>query len=88
MWRSVQVTQLLRDYLGMYELAPVFTEEEVLHYLMPVEGVMQTHVVEGRGTRLRPLLFSVPVRPIGQSCNVPHRCCWEHAAFVRILLSQ
>ena len=44
-----QVTELLREYLATYELAPVFTEEEVLHYLMPVEGVIETHVVEGKG---------------------------------------
>ena len=43
------MTQLLREYLATYELAPVFTEEEVLHYLMPVEGVIETHVVEGKG---------------------------------------
>lgn len=53
MWLSAQVTQLLRDYLGTYELAPVFTEEEVLHYLMPVEGVIETHVVEGKGSRIQ-----------------------------------
>ena len=27
----------------------MFTEEEVLHYLMPVEGVIETHVVESKG---------------------------------------
>lgn len=35
--------------MSTYELAPVFTEEEILHYLMPVEGVIETHVVEGKG---------------------------------------
>ena len=44
-----QVTQLLREYLATYELAPVFTEDEVLHYLKPVEGVIETHVVESKG---------------------------------------
>lgn len=43
------MTELLREYLATYELAPVFTEEEILHYLMPVEGVIETHVVEGKG---------------------------------------
>ena len=46
---SLQVTQLLSQYLSTYELAPIFTEEEILHYLMPVEGVIDTHVVEGSG---------------------------------------
>ena len=50
---SLQVTQLLQEYLGSFELAPVFTEEEVLHYLMPVEGVIETHVVEGKGEPCR-----------------------------------
>ena len=43
------MTQLLSQYLSTYELAPIFTEEEVLHYLMPVEGVIDTHVVEDAG---------------------------------------
>ncbi len=46
------MTELLREYLATYELAPVFTEEEILHYLMPVEGVIETHVVEGKGKSL------------------------------------
>ena len=49
---SLQVTQLLSQYLSTYELAPSFTEEEILHYLMPVEGVIDTHVVEGAGVPL------------------------------------
>ena len=43
------MTQLLSQYLSTYELAPIFKEEEILHYLMPVEGVIDTHVVEGAG---------------------------------------
>ena len=43
------MTELLREYLATYEVAPVFTEEEILHYLNPVEGVIETHVVEGKG---------------------------------------
>ena len=50
---SLQVTQMLLEYLGSFEVAPVFTEEEVLHYLMPVDGVIETHVVEGRGEPCR-----------------------------------
>ena len=46
---SLQVTQLLSQYLSTYELAPIFSEEEILHYLMPVDGVIDTHVVEGAG---------------------------------------
>jgi hypothetical protein len=53
----LQVTQMLREYLGSFELGPVFTEEEVLHYLMPVEGVIEAHVVEGRGGASQKMLL-------------------------------
>jgi glycylpeptide N-tetradecanoyltransferase len=46
-----QVTQLLSDYLARYELAPAFSEEEVLHYLLPVEGVIDSYVVVDSGAR-------------------------------------
>ncbi|CAL5224452.1 g7141 [Coccomyxa viridis] len=62
-----QVTELLREYLSTYELAPVFTEEEVLHYLMPVEGVIETHVVEGKDGKLTDMLsfYTLPSTVIG-----------------------
>lgn len=41
-----QVTALMRGYLSKFQLAPIFTEEEVEHYLMPVEDVIDSHVVE------------------------------------------
>ena len=44
-----QVTQLLGAYLEKYALHPVFTEEEVEHYLMPVEDVVDSYVVEAAG---------------------------------------
>lgn len=45
-----QVAELLRSHLAQFELAPEFTEDEVLHYLLPVEGVIDAYVVEGPGT--------------------------------------
>nr|CCC94432.1 putative N-myristoyl transferase [Trypanosoma congolense IL3000] len=42
----VQVTQLLRDKLLSFDVAPVFNEEEVGHYLLPCDGVMYSYVVE------------------------------------------
>ena len=65
-----QVTQLLSQYLSTYELAPIFTEEEVLHYLMPVEGVIETHVVEGPGEPVlcRHMQYLHPC--VGVSANV------------------
>lgn len=44
-----QVTRLLSTYLQKYALFPVFTEEEVEHYLMPVEDVVDSYVVESAG---------------------------------------
>lgn len=48
---AFQVTQLLLEYLARFRLAPVFSEEEVLHYLLPVEGVIDSYVVENSGVR-------------------------------------
>ena len=45
-----QVAELLRSHLAQFELAPEFTEDEVLHYLLPVEGVIDAYVVESPGT--------------------------------------
>lgn len=45
----LQVTQLLAEYLKKYSLSPVFTEEEVEHYLTPVADVVDTYVVESAG---------------------------------------
>ncbi|KAH9589439.1 Myristoyl-CoA:protein N-myristoyltransferase [Trypanosoma melophagium] len=41
-----QVTKLLRESLAAYDVAPVFNEDEVAHYLLPREGVLVTYVVE------------------------------------------
>ena len=72
-----QVTQLLREYLATYELMPVFTEEEVLHYLMPVEGVIETHVVESKGKSLS-LEHSRPLceRAWSPKCRPGFCPCW------------
>ncbi len=52
----LQVTRLLSAYLEKYALSPVFTEEEVEHYLMPVEDVVDSYVVESAGQLLQMLL--------------------------------
>ena len=51
-WHCLQVTRLLSTYLQKYALFPVFTEEEVEHYLMPVEDVVDSYVVESAGACL------------------------------------
>ena len=46
---TVQVTELLRKYLSGFQVAPIFSEEEVAHYFLPVTDVIDTYVVEGPG---------------------------------------
>ncbi|XP_072109843.1 glycylpeptide N-tetradecanoyltransferase 2 isoform X2 [Mobula birostris] len=42
-----RVQELLFNYLKQFELAPVMNEEEVTHWLMPRENIIDTYVVEG-----------------------------------------
>ena len=44
---AVQVTGLLLKYQQRFQIAPIFSEEEVRHYLLPVPDVIDTYVVEG-----------------------------------------
>ncbi|KAI9031224.1 acyl-CoA N-acyltransferase [Hyaloraphidium curvatum] len=41
-----EVQRLLSSYLVRYELAPVFSEEEVKHWFTPIKGVVESFVVE------------------------------------------
>ena len=43
---AAQVTRLLATYLARFKIAPEFSEGEVEHYLLPVEDVICTYVVE------------------------------------------
>jgi len=40
------VHRLLTQYLAKFDVAPIFTKEEVLHYFLPRPGVMNSYVVE------------------------------------------
>ncbi|XP_048468793.1 glycylpeptide N-tetradecanoyltransferase 2 isoform X2 [Rhincodon typus] len=42
-----RVQELLFKYLKQFELAPVMSEEEVVHWLLPRENIIDTYVVEG-----------------------------------------
>uniref|UniRef100_UPI00398F716F glycylpeptide N-tetradecanoyltransferase 2 isoform X1 n=1 Tax=Pristiophorus japonicus TaxID=55135 RepID=UPI00398F716F len=42
-----RVQELLFNYLKQFELAPVMSEEEVIHWLLPRENIIDTYVVEG-----------------------------------------
>ena len=44
-----KVTKLLHRYLGGFKLAPEFSEDEVEHYLLPVEDVICSYIVEAPG---------------------------------------
>lgn len=50
----------MSNYLSKFQLAPVLNEEEVEHFLMPVEGVIDSYIVESAGeTRNTPQLLLV-----------------------------
>ncbi|CAL8463739.1 g3273 [Coccomyxa elongata] len=64
-----QVAELLRGHLAQFELAPEFTEAEVLHYLLPVEGVIDAYVVEGPDGKVTDLAsyYTLPSTIIGNA---------------------
>lgn len=45
------VTVLLRNYLKKFVIAPIFDDEEVAHWLLPREDVVESYVVESLETR-------------------------------------
>lgn len=40
------VHRLLREYLSQFSLVPVMNQEEVEHWLLPQENIIDTYVVE------------------------------------------
>ncbi|KAK9815469.1 hypothetical protein WJX72_004194 [[Myrmecia] bisecta] len=62
-----QVTRLLTQYLAGFAMAPLFTEEEVEHYLMPVTDVIDAYVVEGKDGVITDMLsyYTLPSTIIG-----------------------
>lgn len=40
------VSRLLRKYLNQFNLVPAMNEEEVEHWLLPQENIIDTYVVE------------------------------------------
>lgn len=41
-----QVTELLQKYLKRFQLAPSMGEEEVAHWFLPQDNIIDTYVVE------------------------------------------
>lgn len=56
-----QVTELLQKYLKRFQLAPSMTEEEVSHWFLPQDNIIDTYVVEVAGVRSNPLRLEVPL---------------------------
>ncbi|KAG9156270.1 hypothetical protein Leryth_009145 [Lithospermum erythrorhizon] len=52
------VTRLLRDYLSQFVIAPYFDENDVEHWLVPRENVMNSYVVESPATHEMTDFFS------------------------------
>lgn len=44
------ITKLLRNYLSQFVVAPDFSEHDVVHWLLPINGVVDSYVVESSGT--------------------------------------
>jgi len=42
-----KVTALLNDYLSKFNLTPIFTEQEVEHWFLPQQNIINSYVVEG-----------------------------------------
>lgn len=49
-----QVTELLQKYLKRFQLAPSMGEEEVAHWFLPQDNIIDTYVVEVCGIRHSP----------------------------------
>ena len=55
----LQVTGLLLEYQQRFQIAPIFSEEEVRHYFLPVPDVIDTYIVERKGKHFLLLRLSV-----------------------------
>jgi len=68
------VAELLQKYQARFKVAPIFTEEEVRHYLVPIPDVIDTYVVEGKGRPFIPITPSMTPFPSAafQAPSIPH----------------
>lgn len=62
------VTTLLNNYLSTFQVAPVFNELEVAHYLLPRENILFTYVVDN-GTEVTDFFsfYCIPSTVIGNA---------------------
>lgn len=77
------VHKLLTEYLKQFHLTPVMSREEVEHWFLPQENIIDTFVVEVRGRRRMEGVFSCTfastgaVGAIGKGLHAPPG--WEFA---------
>merc|ERR1712137_9877 len=64
---SPAVYKLLIAYMNKFKIAPIFTEEEVKHYLVPREGVINSYVVEDESGELTDFIsfYTLPSTIVG-----------------------
>lgn len=46
----VQVAALVKNYLKRFSLAPIFSKEEIAHWFLPRDDVINSYVVEEKGS--------------------------------------
>lgn len=63
------VQALLREHLKAFHLSPVLTLEDVEHWLLPQDGVIDTYVVE---VSMMKRTFQLSHSDIYGSCHVLH----------------
>ncbi|KAL2914677.1 glycylpeptide N-tetradecanoyltransferase [Polyrhizophydium stewartii] len=66
-----QVTKLLRKYQSKFELYHMLNEEEVAHWLTPIDKVVYSYVVEDEKKRITDVVsfYSLPSAVIGKSAH-------------------
>lgn len=54
-----QCHKLLEEYLNKFDLAPVFSQEEFIHWFLPQDDIIDSYVVENYGKVTGKTCFSV-----------------------------
>ena len=79
-----QVHKLLNDFLGDKKLNIQFSPEEIIHYLMPREGVMTTYVKEDETSGNLTDFFSFYCLPSSILKNEEHKMLWVAYSFYNV----
>ena len=88
------VTSLLNGYLDKFDLAPIFTAADVLHWFIPQKGIIESYVVEDPNTpgkltdfiSFYTLPSTVMNHPQHNSIKVRFWKCILHNYYISILL--